>query len=129
MNADAMTYAFDIDESRPGRPRYTWSVVGPAGGVHIWAQTNDPAFAERWGDRFIGGVECHWPVAADHSDHPVCWLLNGPCRHDGTSLYFGEQIAPMLSPKNIASESIAEYMKAELYDWYQSRIASKGGDA
>ena len=119
----ALAYTFEKTEPYPGLPRYTWAAVGPAGAVHIWAQMNSDDDAARWGDRYIGGVECHWPATIETAHHPECWLLKGPCCHDGTSLYFSESIGPMLSPENIESEIITQYIQSELHDWYQSKIA------
>ena len=120
--ATDLTYSFEKTEPHPGQPRYTWAVVGPEGAVHIWAQQNAEDFSRQFGDRYIGGVECHWPVSADEAHHADCWLLKGPCRHDGSSLYFADYIAPMLSPENIEGENITSYIQSELHDWYRSKI-------
>lgn len=125
---EVLTFTFERSEPHPGLPRFTWAAVGSAGAVHIWAQQNADDFAERYGDRYIGGVECHWPADPDSAQHANCWLLKSPCRHDGSSLYFSEYIGPMLSPENVEGENIAIYMRNELADWYCSKI-SRGDDA
>ena len=119
MTTDALTYTFEKTEPSPGLPRYIWTVVGPKGAVHIWAVAQTTA---RLGARYYGCVECHWPVSADEEHHADCWLLNGPCRHDGSSLYFADYIAPMLSPENIEGENITRYIQSKLHDWYRSKI-------
>lgn len=119
---DALAYSFEKTEPHPGQPRYTWAMVGPKGAVHIWAQTTSDEYAERFVDRYIGGVECHWPAGDEEAHHADCWLLKGPCRHDGSSLYFSDHIAPMLSPENIEGETIASYTQSELHDWCRSNI-------
>lgn len=52
--------------------------------VHIWARGLPD------GDLY-GGVEQHvTPKEGEKADHEKCPFLNGPCRHDGSSLYFVE---------------------------------------
>ncbi len=102
-------------------PRHTWSVVGPAGGVHIWAS---PITDRRWGKQFYGGVEVHsrTPMYGDEKpSHDECWLIGGPCWHDGTSLYFSENIEPMLRDR-ADFEPVRSYIEAELHDWYRSKL-------
>ena len=79
-------------------PRHDWSLKGGRGGVHIWARTSKlPGWPTEW----FGGCECHTPHTPEHDpqaapSHEECWLLKGPCWHDGSSLMFNEQIAPFL---------------------------------
>lgn len=50
-----------------------------------------------WDDResSYGGVEFHKPPEGDElPDHQNCWLLEGPCVHDGSSLYAFETFIP-----------------------------------
>lgn len=101
-----LAYTFEKTEPYPGLPRYTWAAVGPAGAVHIWAQMNSDDHTARWGDRYIGGVECHWPATIEKAHHPECWLLKGPCCH-------------------VESEIITQYIQSELQDWYSSKIAKR----
>lgn len=110
--------------------KHTWSVVGPLGGVHIWASVAPeiPGFYRE--ERFYGGIEVHWrnphydgwhdPEKPHHDD---CWLTGGPCWHDGSSLYFSEHLEPMLrhAPEPFG-EGIHEYMKAECLDWYRDKM-------
>lgn len=79
--------------------RHIWFVKSNRGGVHIWACRHHPEIEAQWGDRYYGGIEIHSPSPL-HSDcqasHDDCWLLKVPCWHDGSSLQFETQIAPML---------------------------------
>jgi hypothetical protein len=54
--------------------------------VHIWCRR---AVGIVEGDLY-GGVESHTAATGDQVDHETCPFLNGPCRHDGSSLYFEE---------------------------------------
>ena len=62
--------------------RLNWAVVGPAGGIHVWCIA----------DFSYGGVEQHSsPPTYDPDKKPDsedCWLLNAPCWHDGSSVYW-----------------------------------------
>lgn len=109
-----------------GRGRHIWSVAGEAGGVHIWAE-DTPKSPFNQGERFFGGVEVH-SKAPMYDGQPVghnhCWLTDGPCYHDGTSLYFAEKIEPMLQSVDGGSvpEHLTEYLNFELLDWYRARL-------
>lgn len=122
-----LQYDYALWNDEGCKPRHVWSVVGEKGGVHIWASEQSAEFASRFGDRFYGGVECHWRnpqySGCEVSQHS-CWLLKGPCYHDGSSLYFSDNIEPMLRciEGETVSEGIHEYLKAELADWYRSKI-------
>lgn len=119
----SLTYAYKR-HTREDRPdRHVWSVVGAEGGVHIWAQLHDADFQAKYGEQFFGGVECHWPAGDDPAHHPECWLLGKPCRHDGSSLYFSDYIEPVLRGMDLSSEAAANFVNAELLDWYQSKIS------
>lgn len=102
---------------------HIWSVVGQAGGVNIWAH---PSAGRSWADEFYGGVEVHSrkPMYGDSApSHDECWLIGGPCWHDGSSLYFSEHIEPMLRGRNgDFSGAITEYINSELFDWYRSKL-------
>lgn len=112
------TLAFGTDHTTN---QLCWYVVGPLGGVHIWAREHDAKFSALLG-KYIGGVECHWHCEAGEAHHDECWLLKGPCRHDGSSLYFSERIAPMIENLNPESDGLKSFIEAELLDWYRSNI-------
>lgn len=67
--------------------RRSWVLRRPAGAIEIWRATG-------WAG---GGIEVHRHVATDEkNDRAHCWLLGGPCAHDGSSLAFSRQVAPLL---------------------------------
>ena len=129
MGEDRLT--FDYSAPSDKSDRHIWSLVGPEGGVHIWARRNDDEFAERFGARFIGGIEVHRRAPSEwQSDYPSshddCWLIGGPCWHDGTSLYFSERIGPFLNPRGNLTEANHEFVRGEISDWYRSQFTSDG---
>jgi len=82
-----------------GRVRHEWYVKGAAGAVSVWARTTPaiPRYPAEW----MGGCEMHSSKPLPYSDatrpdHEQCNILNGPCWHDGSSLYFSENVAPEL---------------------------------
>lgn len=113
---------------------HTWWIKGLGGGIHIWARKVQP---EGWPTEWIGGVEVHYAAAPDDSgwfdpyapSHSDCWLLNGPCWHNGTSLYFEERIAPRMphpdaGHANDFDQLPHNFIGFELVDWFQDKIAS-----
>ncbi|MGL5736888.1 MAG: hypothetical protein ACRCYS_18645, partial [Beijerinckiaceae bacterium] len=97
---DGFTMGYEQHEGHAGNPSHTWFAKNVNGAVHIWARLcayPDAKHPPEW----IGGVEYHWANYPEDSgwfkpDEPSqsdCWLLKGPCWHDGTSLYFSESLA------------------------------------
>lgn len=81
---------------------HCWIVKGPLGAVHVWARKHSGDWNERFGKRYIGGIECHSPKPQwDGQDVSCtkCWILEGDCYHDGSSLQFCEDVEPDL-PRN-----------------------------
>lgn len=121
-----MIYGYEppTSETQP----HMWTLKGLKGGIHIWARENDCKWQEKWGGRYIGGVEYHSPVpvyewqTADNPDHADCFLLGGPCWHDGSSLYFSERIEPMLRNGPPFSPPIHQFMNAVMFSFYQSHF-------
>lgn len=113
------TLTYDYFHNKHG---HFWTLTGPLGGVHIWAR---PVLGAP--EKYVGGVEVHYPHpvypwdSEDKPHHENCWLLGGPCWHDGTSLYFSERIAPMLGTAPFPY-STHEYLKAELLHWYRAKF-------
>ena len=109
--------------SSDNRVAHIWSVVGDNGGVHIHARLYSMPGSE---SEYLGGVEVH-SKAPMYDGQPVshsdCWLIGCPCYHDGTSLYFSEQIAPRLRGGPEFADAIHEMIYSELFDWYQQRLA------
>ncbi|PZQ99178.1 MAG: hypothetical protein DI533_00270 [Cereibacter sphaeroides] len=118
----ALTYAYE--EPKESNVRHLWSVVGPLGGIHIWAASSPAGFDRE--EKYYGGVEVHSrkPMyGATEPSHQECWLLGGPCWHDGTSLYFSENIEPFLRRATLPfGDSIHEFVNAELLSWYSRKL-------
>jgi hypothetical protein len=111
---------------RGGRITHQWSLASKAGGVHIHGWRVDGDGWREW----MGGVECHWPNApewgaTDKPSHELCWLLGAPCWHDGTSLYFSEQIADQLPLSDALDDYHHTLIARELVSWYRTRILSE----
>lgn len=104
--------------------RHVWWLRGPKGGVHVWAGENPAEFQARWGERYYGGIECHSPKplyshSGDTPDHDHCWVLKGPCWHDGSSLQFSEEIEPFM--RHAANlRDMDDFMFATCLDRYRS---------
>jgi hypothetical protein len=84
-----------------------------------------------WGEVYYGGVEVHSPKPMyDFGDgkphHENCWLLKAPCWHDGSSLYFSENIEPMIRGyEGNMPPHITEYINSILHDWYGSKFGKR----
>lgn len=115
-------------------PHHTWWIKGERGGVHIWARQSK---LNDWPTEWIGGVEVHHASPPDDSgwykpdkpSHTDCWLLDGPCWHDGTSLYFSERITPHFpwpdSPTANDFDNLPHsYIGFELVWWFNERFAA-----
>jgi hypothetical protein len=114
---------------RGGRVTHTWAIKNDKGAIHIHAALSEFPGEHSW----IGGVEVHSPVPFEYSsaepNHKNCWLLGGPCWHDGTSLYFSENIAPML-PNPFEPEKAHDmrhshsYVTYELINWHRCKLSA-----
>lgn len=76
---------------------HIYSVVGAVGAVHLRITEGSP---DKHGRRtHYAGVEFHSRTPPDGShDAPSqdrCWLLEGPCWHDGSSLWAEEHFLPL----------------------------------
>ena len=82
------TYRFNPD--RFGSDEHSYEVVGRDGGVQLH-------ITERGAEAY-GGLEFHYAQCPSWVDsppnHAPCWLIGGPCWHDGTSLYVEEVLLP-----------------------------------
>ena len=130
--AEVPDFGYKVEPGFKGIPQHTWWIKGVGGGVHIWARR---APSEGWPTEWIGGVEVHHASCPESSgwfkpDEPsqtACWLLEGPCWHDGTSLYFSERIAPYFRhPDSENADDLDQlphgYIEFELRDWFESHI-------
>ena len=132
--ADGPVIGYKVEPGFKDIPLHMWWIKGEGGGVHIWARR---APLDGWPTEWIGGVEVHHATCPDSSgwfkpDEPSqseCWLLDGPCWHDGTSLYFRERIAPLFRhPDSENADAYDQlphaYIESELRDWFHDRIAA-----
>lgn len=84
-----------IFETRWGKPNHTWTALGAQGALHLHITDNGEEHAQKYGDRYIGGIEVHYRtppeyMADDPPSQDECWLLKCPCWHDGSSLQASE---------------------------------------
>lgn len=114
--------------------RHFWFAKGDMGAAHIWAVQHDPKRAASYGEKYWGGIECHSPKPIyEHSEeskphHDNCWLLEGPCWHDGSSLQFSDEIEPMLRDCECVRE-MDEYLFGILRDRYHAWFCRTEEDA
>jgi hypothetical protein len=77
--------------------RHQWELVGPEGGIHLHVSLHEAKFGGN-----SCGLEFHraaWSMRRPPKDAPSqgkCWLIGGPCWHDGTSLYASEHVWPIV---------------------------------
>jgi len=101
-----------------------WACVGRAGAVHISIRPSTLRRSDGE-DAFIGGLEVHSRKPFSYSDpepdHNDCWLLKGPCWHDGTSLYVSEVVIPfwLVDPEN--NERMFKFLKRD----YETRFSAE----
>lgn len=76
----------------------SYEPIGARGGVHL--HVAGPHHYDG-GEHWSAGLEFHGRAPLDCQaeqppSHDVCWLLNCPCWHDGTSLYAEEEYLPLV---------------------------------
>lgn len=112
---------------REGRLTYQWSITGSRGGIHVHGWWSESSFRSDW----LGGIEGHSPTRREYDSeepsHEHCWLLHGPCWHDGSSLQFNEQIAYMLphDPKQGLSEYVHSGVLSVMLNRYNSWLPTE----
>lgn len=73
--------------------RHMWELVGPDGGLHFHVSLT-PNYEPSCGLEFH-----HRNKTGDEAPSQTnCWLVGGPCWHDGTSLYASETLWPRIEP-------------------------------
>lgn len=108
---------------------HLWSLADEKGGIHVSASLTE---WQSGGREWMGGAETHYAAAPDYMNpdepsHEHCWVLGKPCWHDGSSLYFSENIAHMLpSPwsetPNQMEQRHHDYVLFELRYLYRLRF-------
>jgi len=108
-------------EFYPDDNRHLWSVADERGGMHFWVidKPVDP----------IGGIEIHYHTPPEYMQDSKpceenCWLLNGPCWHDGSSLWAHEYWIPKLYRNQNSHEWIFEELKEEMDNRFGRRDCS-----
>lgn len=106
---EGLTWGYKISLCA-GREEHIWSLVGERGGVHVSGWLTPPLAGHYSEPRWMGGIEGHSPIPHEYGSetpsHDHCWLIGGPCWHDGSSLQFSEQLAPWLPS---AGELMTQY--------------------
>ena len=110
-------YRFSIEH---GAERHVWTCIGRHGALHL--HISGPFDAD-----WSGGLEVHYRVPPGYMDDCApsserCWLIGGPCWHDGTSLYVRETLVPLW----LADRHNHALMFSILEKEYRSRL---GGEA
>ena len=82
-----------------GIGRHTWSVCGARIGAHLHISDIGEERGREYG-RYSGGIEIHYRTPPEYmkNDAPTsinCWLIGGPCWHDGSSMQATEKWIPM----------------------------------
>lgn len=130
-----LTYKFEKHDLEGRGLRFIWSLKGDKGGVHLWAQFR-PNF-ERCSitnELCYGGIEIHSPKPRYEWEdentpaHKCCWLLEGPCWHDGSSLAF-DAWREIIEANIEDPEDISEIVNCELLSWYKSNFDPYAGDS
>ena len=78
---------------RFGSQHHTWIVTGALGAIHL--HISGPHHYDGQ-DHWSVGLETHYRSPPDYManyapSHDQCWVLKGPCWHDGTPLYAEER--------------------------------------
>lgn len=106
---DGMVWTYQA-VNRGGRVTHLWSLANEQGGIHISASISEFEGSREW----LGGCETHYAKCPDYMDpgkpsYEHCWVLGAPCWHDGSSLYFSENVAPLLpNPWDVAPHHMAD---------------------
>jgi hypothetical protein len=78
------------------RWRHSWQIEGEHGGAELHISSYEIDGEERWS----AGLECHYRKPPEYMrgqapSHSPCWLLHGPCWHDGTSTHAQDEFVPL----------------------------------
>lgn len=100
---------------------HTWSVAGARMGVHLHISEMVDGYKPEYGPRFSGGIEIHYRAPPDYmkDDAPSgnpCWLIHGPCWHDGSSMQATEFWIPFWQENPFDHERMFRALEKELID-------------
>lgn len=98
---------------------HKWSVISARLAVHLHIRTLKYRPGSDIPREPHGGIEFHsrspWPSSPDSApDHDQCWLLKGPCWHDGSSLQASEYWIPRWQRDPNDHEGMFAALAAEL---------------
>ena len=119
-----------------GSLAHTWVVIGRHGAAHLRLNDRRPDAADIYDyDKVSGGMEAHYRAppeyrANDCPDHDRCWLLEGPCWHDGSSRQVSEEICQpyyLDALNNANHEPFFSFLKDRYRSWFTPE-ASKGAE-
>ena len=104
--------------NRFGHPERSWFVIGRKGAIHFHVMDMGEKDGHEYGVRYSGGLECHYRqppdyMSEDAPSHERCHVLEGPCWHDGSSLYASETVIPfwLLAPDD--HERMFRFLESE----------------
>lgn len=105
--------------NRFGNAERTWIVIGRHGAIHFHViDLGEKYSKEHRAERYSGGLEIHYRqppeyMANDAPSHDRCFVLEGPCWHDGTSLYAQERIIPFWQSAPDDHERMFRFLERE----------------
>ena len=108
------------------RHKWNFAVIGKRGAVHFWrrAPKCDETYFSELND-VCSGVEQHsrTPLYDGNkpADHERCWMTEGPCWHDGSSLYSEDVYMPLWFSCNLDGDYEPLWRKLEAE--YQRRFS------
>jgi hypothetical protein len=89
-------YRYKLSLSLLGTWHHSYELIGAKGGLNL--HVSGPHHYDNM-DNWSAGLETHsrTPLYGDTApSHDLCWLLQCPCWHDGTSMYAQEHYLPMV---------------------------------
>lgn len=102
---------------------HIWTTLGAEGATHLHIEEYPKEYAEKYGERHMGGIEIHYREAPHYmrNDAPsqdVCWILKAPCWHDGSSLQASEKWIPIWENDQYNHAGMFKLLEAD----YKSRF-------
>ena len=122
---DKHKYRFKYEYSYPfgDYPMHIWSCVGAKGAVHFWVKDYGEERGKQYRERYGGGIEIHYRYPPNYMNtppsHDNCWLLGGPCWHDGSSLQASRHWIPLWLSANNNHEIIFEELETEMESTFE----------